>query len=120
MCCPIPIVLSHFWAFPQQTAKVRYILISDNIFLFTSQLYICSHSDMCPAQIVRLVRYPATPAPSSESTTVIAECADNARRVSSSLSVTCSSDGSWSGSPQCQCNDEYQTATIDGRQVCIG
>ena len=67
-----------------------------------------------------LVHYPATLAPNSGSTTVTAQCADNARRVSSSLSVTCSSTGSWSGSPRCQCNAGYQTATIDGRQVCLG
>ena len=67
-----------------------------------------------------LVRYPATTAPNSGSQTVTAQCADNARRVSSSLSVTCSSTGSWSGSPRCQCNAGYQTATIEGRQVCLG
>ena len=67
-----------------------------------------------------LVRYPATPAPNSGATTVTAQCADNARRVSSSLSVTCSSTCSWSGSPQCQCNSGYEEATIEGRQVCLG
>ena len=76
---------------------------------------------MCPAQSVGLVRYPATPVPDSGSTTVSAQCADNARRVSSSsLSVRCSSTGSWSGSPQCQCNSGYDEATIEGRQVCLG
>ena len=67
-----------------------------------------------------LVRYPATLTPNSGSMTVTAQCADNSHRVSSSLSVTCSSTGSWSGSPQCQCNSGYMTATIDGRQVCLG
>ena len=76
--------------------------------------------EFCEAQSVGLVRYPATPAPNSGSTTVTAQCADNAHRVSSSLSVTCSSTGSWSGSPRCQCNAGYQIATIDGRQVCLG
>ena len=76
--------------------------------------------EFCDAQSVGLVRYPKTLAPNSGSTTVTAQCADNARRVSSSLSVTCSSTGSWSGSPRCQCNAGYQTATIDGRQVCLG
>ena len=76
--------------------------------------------EFCEAQSVDLVRYPATLAPNSGSTTVSAQCADNARRVSSSLSVTCSSTGSWSGSPRCQCNARYQIATIDGRQVCLG
>ena len=86
--------------------------------IFTSHVY--SYSDVCPAQSVGLVRYPATLAPNSGSTTVAAECADNARRVSSSLTVTCSSTGGWSGSPQCHCNTGYQTAIIDGRHVCLG
>ena len=67
-----------------------------------------------------LVRYPATTAPNSGSQTVTVQCADNARRVRSSLSVTCSSTGSWSGSPRCQCNSGYGEATIEGRQVCLG
>ena len=75
---------------------------------------------MCPAQSVGLVRYPATLAPDSGSTTVFAQCADNACRVSSSLSVTCSSTGSWSGSPGCQCNSGYDEVTVEGRQVCLG
>ena len=76
--------------------------------------------EFCEAQSVGLVRYPKTLAPNSGSTTVIAECVDNARRVSSSLSVTCSSTGSWSGSSRCQCNSGYQTATIDEKQICQG
>ena len=76
--------------------------------------------EFCEAQSVGLVRYPKTLAPNSGSTTVIAECADNARRVSSSLSITCSSTGSWSGSSRCQCNSGYQTATIDEKQICQG
>ena len=76
--------------------------------------------EFCEAQSVGLVRYPKTLAPNSGSQTVTTQCADNARRVSSSLSVTCSSTGSWSGSPQCQCDSRYQRATIDRRQVCIG
>ena len=75
---------------------------------------------LCEAQSVGLVRYPATTAPNSGSTTVTAECADNAHRVSSSISVTCSSTGSWSGNPWCQCNSGYDEATIEGRQVCLG
>ena len=69
-----------------------------------------------------LVHYPATLAPNSGSTTVTAQCADNARRVSSSLSVTCSSTGSWSGSPRCQCNDGYEAVTVNvnEKQICQG
>ena len=67
-----------------------------------------------------LVRYPATLAPNSGLTTVTTECADNARRVSSSLSVICSSTGSWSGSPRCQCNSGYEAVTVNYRQICQG
>ena len=76
--------------------------------------------EFCDAQSVGLVRYPKTLAPNSGSTTVTAQCADNARRVSSSLSVTCSSTGSWSGSPRCQCNDGYEAVTENNRQICKG
>ena len=67
-----------------------------------------------------LVRYPTLLAPVSGSVTIAAQCAANAHKTSSSLSVSCSSTGSWSGSPQCQCNSGYQKTTIDGRQVCLG
>ena len=76
--------------------------------------------EFCEAQTVGLVRYPATLAPNSGSTTVTAQCADNARRVSSSLSVTCNSTGSWFGSPRCQCNAGYDAVTVEERQVCLG
>ena len=90
--------------------------------------YICKYTcnivladpEFCEAQSVGLVRYPATLAPNSGSTTVTAQCADNARRVSSSLSVTCSSTGSWSGSPRCQCNDGYVAVTVNNREICQG
>ena len=74
----------------------------------------------CPARIVGLVRYNATLAPASGSVTVTTQCADNARRTSSSLTVVCSSSGTWSGNPRCQCNSGYQTATVGGRQICQG
>ena len=76
--------------------------------------------EYCEAQSVGLVRYPAILAPNSGSTTVTAQCADNARRVSSSLTVTCSSTGSWSGSPRCQCIDGYNEVTVNNRQICQG
>ena len=60
--------------------------------------YICNivfaDPEFCEVQSVGLVHYPKTLAPDSGSTIVTAQCADNARRVSSSLSVTCSSTGS--------------------------
>ena len=70
---------------------------------------------LCEAQNVGLVRYPTTLAPA----TVTTECADNASPTTS-LSVTCTSTGSWSGSPQCQCNSGYQAVNVNGRQICHG
>ena len=67
-----------------------------------------------------LVDYPATLAPASGSVTVTTQCADNARRTSSSLNAFCNSDGTWSGNPRCQCNSGYQIATVNGRQICQG
>ena len=69
----------------------------------------------CEAQSVGLVRYPATLAPA----VVTTQCADNATPTTS-LSVTCRSDGRWTGSPQCQCNAGYQAANVVGIQVCQG
>ena len=75
--------------------------------------------DVCEAQTVGLVRYPTTLAPASGTLSVTTQCADNAHRTSSSLSVTCSSSGIWGGqTPQCQCDSGYQTATENGRQIC--
>ena len=57
-----------------------------------------------------LVRYPATPAPAYGSKSVMAECVENARRVSDSLIVPCMSKGWWNDYdefPECVCNDGY-------------
>ena len=76
---------------------------------------------VCQARTVGLVRYPTTLAPASGTLPVTTECADNAHRTSSSLSVTCDSSGNWGGQiPQCQCDSGYQTATVNGRQICQG
>ena len=66
-----------------------------------------------------LVHYPATLAPNSGSQTVTTQCADNASPTTS-LSVTCRSDGRWSGSPQCQCNSGYRAVNVNERQLCQG
>ena len=66
-----------------------------------------------------LVRYPKTLAPNSGAQSVTAQCADDASPTTS-LSVTCRSDGRWSGSPQCQCNTGYKATTVHGRQICQG
>ena len=65
------------------------------------------------------VRYPATLAPVSGSVTVTTQCGDDASPTTS-LSVTCNYDGSWSGTPQCQCYDGYQAVSVHGRQICQG
>ena len=71
----------------------------------------------CPSQSVGLVRYPTTLAPIGGSQSVTTQCADNSSPTTS-LSVTCRSDGNWSGSPQCQCDAGYQSATVNGVQIC--
>ena len=76
--------------------------------------------DVCPARSVGLVRYPTTLVPVSGNRAVNTQCADNARRISSTLSVTCTSSGTWSGVPQCQCNTGYREVTVSGRQICQG
>ena len=68
---------------------------------------------LCEAQSVGLVRYPATLAPTSGSQSIMTQCA-------TTLNVTCNSDGSWSGSPQHQCEERYQTVTVNERQICQG
>ena len=75
----------------------------------------------CEAKAVGLVRYPHTQAPASGTQSVTTQCADNAHSTISSLSVTCDSGGNWgSQTPRCQCNSGYQTATVNGRQICQG
>ena len=76
---------------------------------------------MCKAKVIGLVHYPTTLAPASGSVSVTTQCADNAHRTSSSLSVSCTSSGSWSGTtPQCQCDTGYHAVTVGGRQICRG
>ena len=76
---------------------------------------------MCQVQTIGLVHYPTTLAPASGTVSVTTQCADNAHRTSSSLSVTCSSSGIWGGqTPQCQCDSGYEIANQNGRQICRG
>ena len=83
-------------------------------------LHIIEHA-VCEGKTVGLVHYPTTITPASGSVTVTTQCADNAHRTSSSLSVSCTSSGSWSGTtPQCQCDTGYRAATVSGRQICKG
>ena len=66
-----------------------------------------------------LVHYPTTIAPVNGSMSVTARCADNAHKISSILSVNCTSSGNWSGTtPQCQCDTGYHAVNVSGRQIC--
>ena len=69
-----------------------------------------------------LVYYPSTLAPDFGTKDVLARCADNARLVGSiSLSVRCTSSGTWPGqTPECQCDDGYREYTEENRQICQG
>ena len=69
-----------------------------------------------------LVHYPSWLAPVSGSETVATQCADNAHRTSSSLNVSCTANGNWSGQiPVCECDDGYHVTTADhGRNICQG
>ena len=81
-------------------------------------LHNIGHS-VCASKTVGLVHYPTIIAPASGSVTVITQCADNAHRISSSMSVICTSSGSWSGTtPHCECDIGYHAVTVDGRQIC--
>ena len=51
----------------------------------------------CEATSVGLVRYPATQAPVSGTSSVNTQCTENALRTSGSGTVTCNADGSWTG-----------------------
>ena len=85
-----------------------------------SRLIIYRHE--CRTQAVGLVRYPVTQAPTSGTISVTTQCVPNAKRSSSSLTVSCGSDGCWGiERPTCQCNVGYQMATnADRNQVCNG
>ena len=76
----------------------------------------------CPSRIVGLVYYPSTLAPDFGTKEELARCADNAHLVGSiSLSVTCTSSGTWSGKiPECACDDGYREYTEYGRKICGG
>ena len=54
--------------------------------------------------------------------TVTTQCADNAHVINStSLNVTCTSNGTWVGqTPQCQCDDGCHEIRVNGTQTCQG
>ena len=77
---------------------------------------------MCGALSEGLIHYPTTLAPVNGSVTVTTQCADNAHIFNStSLNVTCTSNGSWSGeTPQCQCDEGYHEVSVNGTLTCQG
>ncbi|CAI8015992.1 Ephrin type-A receptor 2, partial [Geodia barretti] len=97
-------------------ADIRARNTSGNVGVFSQKFVVANSTlcaddyDECQARSDGLVRYPTTPAPASGSVTVTTQCADNAHvRTGSSLSVRCSSSGSWTGTtPQCECDTGYE------------
>ena len=87
------------------------VVICENVFF-----------SVCEAKMESLVRYPTTLAPTTGSVTVTAQCADNSHnRSGSSLSVRCTSSGSWSGPiPRCKCDAGYHAVSVNRRQICQG
>ena len=85
-------------------------------------IHIAIPPTLCEAMSEGLVRYPNWIAPLIDSETVATQCADNAHRTSTSLNVTCTSDGIWPGPiPVCECDDEHHVSTADdGRDICKG
>ena len=76
---------------------------------------------LCEAKSEGLVHYPTPLAPASGSVTVTTQCADNAHvRSGSSLSVRCTSSGTWSGTLVCECDTGYRAVIVSGRQICQG
>ena len=77
----------------------------------------------CAAKIEGLVHYPTTPAPVNGMVTVTSQCADNAHSDSSTMRVSCDSNGIWSNhtTPECHCNDGYRILDITGETpLCEG
>ena len=82
---------------------------------------ICPDNDICEARSVGLVRYPATLAPVVGTDDVVTQCTENAHETSPSLTVTCTDSGAWSGgTPVCECDTGYESATVNGVEICQG
>ena len=84
---------------------------------------ICPDGDICPARSVGLVRYPATLAPVDGTDDASVYCADNAHITGSAQTVTCTANGDWTvptPGPECECDTGYESATVDGVEICQG
>ena len=104
----------------KKICKGWYILIQPSHYFAYTFVYTAIKRKTCGAKNDGLIRFPTTLAPIRGSVTVFTQCADNAHRTSSSMRVTCSSSGRWSGSPQCECDEGYRGVTVAGRQSCAG
>ena len=49
---------------------------------------------------------------------VLTQCTDNAHQTSPGLTVLCTSSGSWTGAPLCECDTGYHSVTVCGREIC--
>ena len=77
-------------------------------------------ANICEARSVGLVRYPNI-LPILTGSSVTLKCADNAHNVGTSLVTECTFSGEWGNqSPVCECDAGYQTATVNGEQICRG
>ena len=75
----------------------------------------------CSAQTVDLVRYPAAQAPISGNVPISVECTENARPLTDSMMVNCTSEGQWEvTSIGCGCDPGYFIETKDGITACRG
>ena len=87
----------------------------------------CPFLSVCEAKSVGLDRYPATVAPETGSVTVETHCADNAHSTLC-MAIMCLPNGIWQDydlagqpiPPQCQCDEGYHEASVDGRMICQG
>ena len=88
------------------------------MYIYFVYFYFVDHA-VCEGKTVGLVHYPTTIVPVNRSVSVTTRCADNAHKTSSSLNVSCTANGNWSGTtPQCQCDTGYHAVTVSGRQIC--
>ena len=101
-------------------------------------MYTCTHRrtikcpslSVCEAKSVDLVRYPTTLAPETGSKLVKTQCADNSHTINFNILVECLQNGVWRDmidnvvltpiTPQCQCDEGYHKASVDGRMICQG
>ena len=94
------------------------IMLATQLHLLYSQQ--AKNPNICEARSVGLVRYPNI-VPTLTGSSVTLKCADNAHNVGTSLVTECTLSGEWGNqSPECECDAGYQTATVNGEQICRG